>query len=86
MRDVMECNIARMGTVAQQFQLHSSVTEDAFDRLQHIAKHVWSLVNMLAFSNLFRFADPSQPINLPNQDDAIFIPYIPTKSQQEAQT
>ena len=86
MRDVMECNIARMGTVAQQFQLHSSVAEDAFDRLQHIAKHVWSLVNMLAFSNLFRFADPSQPINLPNQDDAIFIPYIPTKSQQEAQT
>lgn len=84
-RDVMECDVAKMELVAKQFQVSPSVSEDAFDRLQHITKHVWSLVNMLAFSNLFRFADPGQPINLPNQDDAIFIPYIPTKSQQEAQ-
>jgi len=75
--DVMECDVAKMELVAKQFQVNPSVAEDAFDRLQHITKHVWSLVNMLAFSNLFRFADPSQPINLPNQDDAIFIPYIP---------
>lgn len=78
--DVMECDVVKMGIVAQQFQVNPSVAEDAFDRLQHITKHVWSLVNMLAFSNLFRFADPGQPINLPNQDDAIFIPYIPTQS------
>ena len=75
--DVMECDVAKMELVAKQFQVNPSVAEDAFDRLQHITKHVWSLVNMLAFSNLFRFADPSQPINLANQDDAIFIPYIP---------
>lgn len=75
--DVMECDVAKMELVAKQFQVNPSVAEDAFDRLQHITKHVWSLVNMLAFSNLFRFADPRQPINLPNQDDAIFIPYIP---------
>jgi hypothetical protein len=75
--DVMECDVAKMELVTKQFQVNPSVAEDAFDRLQHITKHVWSLVNMLAFSNLFRFADPGQPINLPNQDDAIFIPYIP---------
>jgi DNA-directed RNA polymerase subunit RPC12/RpoP len=79
MRDVMECDVAKMEIVAKQFQVNPPVAEDAFDRLQHITKQVWSLVNMLAFSNLFRFADPSQPINLPNQDDAIFIPYIPTQ-------
>jgi hypothetical protein len=75
--DVMECDVAKMELVAKQFQVNPSVAEDAFDRLQHITKQVWSLVNMLAFSNLFRFADPRQPINLANQDDAIFIPYIP---------
>ena len=32
---------------------------------------------MLAFSNLFRFADPAQPILIANPDDAIFIPHIP---------
>lgn len=84
-RDVMECDVVKMGIVAQQFQVNPSVAEDAFDRLQHITKHVWSLVNMLAFSNLFRFANPKQPISFPNQDDAIFIPHIPNKSQQEAQ-
>ena len=84
-RDIMECDVAKMELVAKQFQVNPPVAEDAFDRLQHITQQVWSLVNMLAFSNLFRFVDPGQPINLPNQDDAIFIPYIPTKSQQEAQ-
>ena len=82
-RDVMECDVAKMRIVAQQFQDNVSVAEDAFDRLQHITKQVWSLVNMLAFSNLFRFADPSQPIGIPNQDDAIFIPHIPIVRQAE---
>ena len=89
-RDIMQCDVTKMAIVAQQFQNqdNGSVAEDAFDRLQHITKQVWSLVNMMAFSNLFRFADPSQPICIANQDDAIFIPYIPTKSQQakEAET
>ena len=85
-RDVMECDAAKMAIVSQKFQDNPSVADDAFDRLQHITKQVWSLVNMMAFSNLFRFADPSQPICIPNQDDAIFIPHIPTKSQQEAQS
>jgi hypothetical protein len=83
MRDIMECDVAKMEIVAHQFQVNPSVAEDAFDCLQHITKQVWSLVNMLAFSNLFRFADPSQPINLPNQDDAIFIPYIPIARHEE---
>lgn len=83
--DIVDYNVASMRILAQQFQVNPSVAEDAFDRLQHCAKQVWSLVNMLAFSNLFRFADPRQPICIPNQDDAIFIPYIPNKSQQEAQ-
>jgi hypothetical protein len=78
-RDVMDPNVANMRIVAQQFQ-DPSVAEDAFDRLQHVAKQVWSLVNMLAFSNLFRFADPRQPMCIPNQDDAIFIPFIPMKT------
>jgi hypothetical protein len=64
--------------LSQQFSADASHAADAFDRLQHIAKQVWSLVNMLALSNLFRFADPNQPICIPNQEDAIFIPYVPT--------
>ena len=83
-RDVMDPNVANMRIVAQQFQ-DPSVAEDAFDRLQHVAKQVWSLVNMLAFSNLFRFADPRQPMCIPNQDDAIFIPFIPMKTFQETE-
>ena len=83
-RDVMYPNVANMRIVAQQFQ-DPSVAEDAFDRLQHVAKQVWSLVNMLAFSNLFRFADPRQPMCIPNQDDAIFIPFIPMKTFQETE-
>lgn len=77
MRDVMECDSAKIGIVAENFQINPSIMEDAFDRLHHIIKHVWTLVNRLAFSNLFRFADPNQPIFIANQDDAIFIPYIP---------
>ena len=64
--------------LSQQFSADASHAADAFDRLQHIAKQVWSLVNMLALSNLFRFADPNQPVCIPNQEDAIFIPYVPT--------
>ena len=81
-RDVTDHNVASMRILAQQFQENQSVAEDAFDRLQHVTKQVWSLVNMLAFSNLFRFADPRQPICIPNQDDAIFIPFIPMKTFQ----
>ena len=81
-RDVMDHTADTVRIVAQHFQEKRSVAEDAFDRLQHIAKQVWSLVNLLAFSNLFRFADPRQPIRIPNQDDAIFIPYIPMKTFQ----
>jgi len=77
MKDVSVCDVAKMQLLAQQFQDKPAVAEEAFDRLHHISKQVWSLVNMLAFSNLFRFA--VQPIAMANQDDAIFIPYIPTK-------
>jgi hypothetical protein len=77
MRDVMECKDAAIETVARQFQNDSCIPEDAFDRLHHITKNVWSMVNMLAFSNLFRFADPTQPILIANPDDSIFIPHIP---------
>lgn len=80
MRDITECDVAKMQIVAQKFQTDTTFAEEMFDRLCHTTKHVWSLVNMLAFSNLFRFADPTKPICIPNQDDAIFIPYIPTKS------
>ena len=78
MRDVMECKDTAIETVAKQFQNDSCIPEDAFDRLHHITKNVWSMVNMLAFSNLFRFADPTQPILIANPDDSIFIPHIPT--------
>jgi hypothetical protein len=81
-RDVTDHAADTVRIVAQQFQEKQYVAEDAFDRLQHCAKQVWSLVNMLAFSNLFRFADPRKPICIPNQDDAIFIPYIPMKTFQ----
>ena len=82
-RDITECDDAKIGIVAQQFGINPSVAEDAFDRLCHMTKQVWSLVNMLAFSNLFRFADPKQPIFIANPEDTIFIPHIPMK--QEAQ-
>jgi hypothetical protein len=80
LQSVMHCDSEARVKLSQQFIVDASHAEDAFDRLQHIAKQVWSLVNMLALSNLFRFADPNQPICIPNQDDAIFIPYIPTKT------
>lgn len=80
MSDVIECDVAKMQTVAQKFQNNPTFVEEMFDRLHHTTKHVWSLVNMIAFSNLFRFADPTQSICIPHQDDAIFIPYIPTRS------
>lgn len=79
MKDIVECDVAKMQIVAQKFQTNPAIAEEMFDRLHHTTKHVWSLVNMLAFSNLFRFADPTKPIYIPNQDDAIFIPYVPTK-------
>jgi len=75
--DIMGHNSVKMSIVAEQFQDARTVAEDAFDCLHHMSKKVWSLVNMLAFSNLFRFADPRQPICIPNPDDAIFIPRIP---------
>lgn len=80
MKEVMECDAAKMQLVAQQLQTKPEFAEEMFDRLHHTTKHVWSLVNMLAFSNLFRFADPTKSICIPHQDDAIFIPYIPTRS------
>jgi hypothetical protein len=84
-KDVMDCDVGKMKFMACLFEDNPSVAEDAFDRLNHVSKKVWSLVNLLAFSNLFRFADPKQPICIPNQDDAIFIPHIPTKTHQQPQ-
>ena len=83
LRDVMVCDATAVNALARKFQNDSSVPEDAFDRLHHITKQVWSLVNMLAFSNLFRFADPAQPILIANPDDSIFIPHIPIARQAE---
>ena len=80
---MQDCEVGKMKFMACLFEDNPSVAEDAFDRLNHVSKKVWSLVNMLAFSNLFRFADPKQPICIPNQDDAIFIPHIPTKIQPQ---
>ena len=82
---MQDCDVGKMKFMACLFEDNPSVAEDAFDRLNHVSKKVWSLVNMLAFSNLFRFADPKQPICIPNQDDAIFIPHIPTKTHQQPQ-
>ena len=80
----MECSPEMCAKLSQQFSANASMSmaEDAFDRLNHMTKHVWSLVNLLAFSNLFRFADH---IVLPNPEDSIFIPYIPIQpfTQQE---
>ena len=73
----MECSPEMCAKLSQQFSANASMAEDAFDRLNHMTKHVWSLVNLLAFSNLFRFAD--HHIVLPNPEDSIFIPYIPTQ-------
>jgi hypothetical protein len=78
LQSVVGCDSNARLKLSQQFSADASHAEDAFDRLQHIAKQVWSLVNMLALSNLFRFADPNHPICIPNQEDAIFIPYVPT--------
>ncbi len=78
LQSVVGCDSKARLKLSQQFSADASNAEDAFDRLQHIAKQVWSLVNMLALSNLFRFADPNQPICIPNQEDAIFIPYVPS--------
>ena len=83
MRYVMVCDATAVNALARKFQNDPSLAEDAFDRLHHITKQVWSLVNMLAFSNLFRFADPAQPILIANPDDSIFIPHIPTTRQAE---
>jgi len=84
---VMECSPEMRAKLSQKFSVDASFAEDALDRVQHVAKQVWSLVNMLAFSNLFRFADPRQPMGLPNQEDSIFIPYIPTaRHGEEVQT
>ena len=82
-RDIRECKDTVAVAVAQQFRINPSLAEDAFDRLQHMSKQVWSLVNMLAFSNLFRFADPNHPVIIANPEDAIFIPYIPMKSFED---
>jgi hypothetical protein len=78
----MECSPEMCAKLSQQFSANASMAEDAFDRLNHMTKHVWSLVNLLAFSNLFRFADH---IVLPNPEDSIFIPYIPTQAQTQPQ-
>ena len=83
LRDVMVCDATAVNALARKFQNDSSLAEDAFDRVNHITKQVWSLVNMLAFSNLFRFADPAQPILIANPDDSIFIPHIPIVRQAE---
>ena len=83
MRDVMGCDASKINVLAKQFQNDPSLAEDAFDRLNHITKQVWSLVNLLAFSNLFRFADPAHPIAIPNPEDSIFIPHIPHIPMQQ---
>lgn len=75
---VMDCGLEMRAKLSQKFSADAPFAEDALDRVQHVAKQVWGLVNMLAFSNLFRFADPRQPMGLPNPEDSIFIPYVPT--------
>jgi hypothetical protein len=76
-----ECNPEMRAQLSQQFSADASFAEDAFGRVQHITKQVWSLVNMLAFSNLFRFADHTMV--LPTSEDSIFIPHIPNARQAE---
>ena len=83
MRDVMGCDASKIEILAKQFQNDPSLAEDAFDRLHHITKQVWSLVNLLAFSNLFRFADPAHPIAIANPEDSIFIPHIPMQQPMQ---
>ena len=73
-----ECSQELRAKLSQHFRVGTPFAEDAFDRLHHIVKQVWSLVNMLAFSNLFRFADPRQFVCIPTPEDSIFIPYVPT--------
>ena len=79
----MECSPEMCAKLSQQFSANASMAEDAFDRLNHMTKHVWSLVNLLALSNLFRFADH---IILPNPEDSIFIPYIPTQAHAQSES
>ena len=71
-----ECSQELRAKLSQHFRVGTPFAEDAFDRLHHIVKQVWSLVNLLAFSNLFRFADHAMV--LPTPEDSIFIPYVPT--------
>jgi hypothetical protein len=73
-----ECSQELRAKLSQHFRVGTPFAEDAFDRLHHIVKQVWSLVNLLAFSNLFRFADPRQFVCIPTPEDSIFIPYVPT--------
>ena len=80
-QSVTECNPEMRSKLSQQFSADASFVEDAFDRLHHLVKQVWSLVNMLAFSNLFRFADYTMV--LPTPEDSIFIPYIPIARQAD---
>ena len=81
---VMDCGVEMRAKLSQKFSVDASFAEDALERVQHVAKQVWGLVNMLAFSNLFRFADPRQPMGLPNPEDSIFIPYVPTARHEAA--
>ena len=82
-RDIITCGNTVIEELAHHFHAtaatNPSIIEDAFDRLRHIVKHVWDLVNTLALSNLFRFADSIRPIIIATSDDAIFIPHIPTR-------
>lgn len=80
---VSECNPEMRAKLSHQFSADASLVEDAFDRLHHLVKQVWSLVNMLALSNLFRFADHT--MILPTPEDSIFIPYIPIARQADAE-
>ena len=82
-RDILACEDAVIEVLAQHFHAtaaaNPSFVEDAFDRLHHIVKQVWSLTNTLALANLFRFAESTRPIFIATSDDAIFIPHIPTR-------
>jgi len=82
-RDIIACDDAVIDVLAQHFHATAaaipSIVEDAFDRLHHIVKQVWSLTNTLALANLFRFAEPTRPMFIATSDDAIFIPHIPTR-------
>ena len=80
-RDIISCDVRVIEVLAQHFRAADPcIIEDAFDRLQHIVKQVWSLTNKLALANLFRFADSTPRLGLiATSNDAIFIPHIPTR-------